>query len=80
MDYAGEVNNTGNFFLYYFTRDCSGLAYLTAGNCFEIDKTMIPEGEDVAFGLRDYIRQGTQRGPDSTLVLHPMIMQVPRPH
>lgn len=77
--YAGEVNNTGYFFLYYFTRDCSGLAYLTADNCFEIDKTMIPDGHSVAFGLRDYVRQGTQRGPDSSLVLHSMIMQVPRP-
>jgi len=78
--YAREVNNTGYFFLYYFTRDCSGLKYLTADNCFEIDKTMIPEGVSVAFGLRDYVRQGTQLGPDSALVLHPMIMQVPRPH
>ncbi len=77
--YAGEVNNTGYFFLYYFTRDCSGLTQLTGDHCFEVDKTMIPEGGSAAFGLRNYIRQGTQRGPDSALVLHPMIMQVPRP-
>ncbi len=34
--YKREVSNTGKFYLYYFTRDCSGLEDLTDGNCFEL--------------------------------------------
>jgi hypothetical protein len=74
--YAGEVNNSEYFYLYYFTRDCSGLESLTGGNCLQIDESLIPPGDSVAFGLRDYIRKGTERGPDSSLILPPMVIKV----
>jgi len=77
--YAGEVKNTGYFYLYYFARDCSGLEDLTGGHCFNIDKTLIPQGDSIVLGLRDYVRPGTQRGPDSSLVLPPMVIQLQRP-
>jgi hypothetical protein len=67
--YAGEVNNTGKFYLYYFTRDCSGLGDLTDGNCFQIEDTIIAPGDHMVLAVRDYLRPGTQRGPDSSLVL-----------
>ncbi len=40
--YAEEINNTDKFYLYYVTRDCSGLKGLTDGNCFELPVTLIP--------------------------------------
>jgi hypothetical protein len=77
--YAGEVNNTDRFFLYYLTRDCSGLEYLTDNHCFEIDETMVPPGNMFGLAVRDYMRPGTQRGPDSALVLPPMVLKLQRP-
>ncbi len=77
--YRGEVNNTGKFFLYYFTRDCSGLEYLTDGNCFELTEAMIPYGNNVGFSVRDYIMPGTERGPDSSQVLPSRVLQLVRP-
>ena len=77
--YAGEVNNTSQFFLYYFTRNCSGLKYLTGDHCFEIDETMIPPGDYFSISVRDYMRKGTERGPDSSLVLPPMLIPLPQP-
>ena len=41
-DYAPAVNNTEKFFVYYFTRDCSGLDTLTGGHCLEISDTDLP--------------------------------------
>lgn len=76
------VNHTQTadcLFLYYFTRDCSVVKDLTGEtNCFEIDKKMIPSGQNdsVAFGLRDYLRPGTERGPDSSHVLPSMVIRV----
>ena len=77
--YAGQVKHTGKFFLYYFTRDCSGLEDLTDNHCLEIDETMVPSGDQVVFSIRDYVRPGTERGPDSSKVLPPMLMPVQRP-
>lgn len=77
--YAGRVSNTGNFFLYYFTRDCSNLEDLTGNYCFELPETMIPLGDHVALSIRDYVKPGTQRGPDSALVLPPGVLQLKRP-
>ena len=67
--YAGEVSNTSKFYLYYFTRNCAGLEALTGGNCFEIDDTVIAPGDQMVLAVRDYLRPGTERGPDSSLVL-----------
>ena len=76
------VNNTKTtdcLFLYYFTRDCSVVENATGEkNCFTIDEKLIPLGDhdSIVFAVRDYIRQGTERGPDSSLVLPPMVIRV----
>ncbi len=77
--YRGEVNNTGKFYLYYFTRDCSGLEDLTDGNCFELTDAMIPSGKHFGLSIRDYIQPGTERGPDSSKVLPSRVLQLVRP-
>ncbi len=77
--YAREVDNTHKFYLYYFTRDCSGLEGLTDGNCFSIQEDLIPQGGEFAITIRDYIKPGTQRGPDSSKLLPSMIIQLQRP-
>ena len=64
-------------FVYYFARDCSVVKALTGeNNCFEISTKLIPEGEPIVFALRDYVRPGTERGPDSSKVLAPVLLQV----
>jgi hypothetical protein len=74
------VNNTKTtdcLFLYYFTRDCSVVENVTGErNCFEIDTTLIPEDDSIVFGLRDYVRPETQRGPDSQFVLPAVAIRV----
>lgn len=67
--YSEEVDNTDKLFLVYFTRDCSGLQDITDDHCVEIPTTLIPEGDSIVVGVRDYIMPGTQRAPDSALVL-----------
>lgn len=74
--FAGEVSNTDSFFVYYFARNCSAIKALTEDHCFEITEEMIPEGDSIAFSIRDYVRPGTKRGPDSTKVLNPVVMRV----
>lgn len=73
------------FFVYYFTRDCSGLDTLTDGNCFSIPESMIPactgdpaKCDRLSLSLRDYIRPGTARGPDAGLTLPPVIVKLKR--
>ena len=77
--YSGEVSNAGKFFLYYFTRDCSGLETLTNGNCYPIDTTLIGPGDRLVLVVRDYLRPGTERGPDSSLLLLPKGILLYRP-
>lgn len=74
--FAGEAGNTDSFFVYYFARDCSAIKALTGGHCFDMTEDKIPEGDSFAFSIRDYVRPGTKRGPDSTKVLPPMVMRV----
>jgi len=77
--YAGEVSNADKLFLYYFTRNCSGLESLTGKNCYQIDDTLIPAGDRLVLVVRDYLRPGTERGPDSTLLLLPKGILLHRP-
>lgn len=77
--YGEDADNTDKFFLYYFTRDCSGLKELTDGHCYEIPETMIPQGDQFLLTIRDYIVPDTQRGPDSSLVLPSRLLQLTRP-
>jgi hypothetical protein len=87
LDYAGAVNNADKFYVYYFTRDCSDLQDLTGGHCFSISESAVPPCSDPASPTcahlklvqREYVRQGTQRGPDSTLTLLPRLIKLKRP-
>jgi hypothetical protein len=77
--YAEKASNTGKFYLYYFTRDCSGLEDLTDGHCFQLSEQIIPAGDQFIATIRDYIKPGTQRGPDSSHVLPSMVLKLKRP-
>ncbi|MDD4457543.1 MAG: hypothetical protein PHC98_08175 [Syntrophotalea acetylenica] len=77
--YSAAVNNTDKLFLVYFTRDCSGLQDITDDHCVELPITMIPEGDSIVVGVRDYIKPDTQRAPDSALVLPSRALRLQRP-
>jgi hypothetical protein len=85
--YGLAMPDAKKFFVYYFTRDCSGLEDLTGGYCFSIPETMLPKCDDPAdltcellvFSLRDYIYPGTQGGPDSGKVLSLAVVWLHRP-
>lgn len=85
-NYAAQVNNTEKLYLYYFTRDCSGLEALTDGNCLSITESMIPRCtdpatqtcHDIKIAQRNYIVPGTRRGPDSTLIQLPRLLKLKR--
>jgi hypothetical protein len=77
-DYPG-VNHAEKLFVYYFTRDCAGLEALTGGHCLSVTEDMIPAGVIASFTERDYIRPGTQRGPDSALTLPSRVIKLYRP-
>jgi hypothetical protein len=79
--YKESVANTGKFFVYYFAWDCGVLAGVDGGDyCATIPEDLLPlTVGDLALrgtftvGLRNYIAKGTQRGPDSGLLLTPRI-------
>jgi len=90
-EYAGQVSNTDKFFVYYFTRDCTGLEDLTGDGkyCYSIPEKDIPICTDPTgascirgvFTERDYMVPGTRRGPDSGFILpgRYIKLQDPRP-
>lgn len=75
------VNNSAELYVHYFTRDCEGLEDLTHGDCTSVADTefVIPSGARASFVERDYIAAGTQRGPDSTLTLPSIALELHRP-
>lgn len=85
--YAPFVNNTDKFFVYYFTRDCSGLDSLTGGNCVEISNDDLPICLDqtdpgcnkLSISIRDYMPFGSQRGPDDNYILPSIVIPLQRP-
>lgn len=91
--YTNTVKNSGTFFVHYFTRDCAVLRGLPGWpkNCTEITTRMLPprvntsaEGDPALHGmfmasLRDYIKPGTERGPDSSKLLTPRIVTFTQP-
>jgi hypothetical protein len=76
-----EVENLDKLYVYYFTRHCEGLKDLTHGFCTSIEDTelVIPTGVKASFVERDYLRVGTERGPDSKLTLPSMVLKLQRP-
>jgi hypothetical protein len=87
LAFSTTVTNTEQLYLYYFTRDCSGLESLTGPNCRSVPTSELPVCADpsdpncdrLVFSLRDYIRPGTQRGPDAAVTLPPMVLTLKRP-
>jgi hypothetical protein len=74
---VNHTNTIDCMFLYYFTRDCSVVTNFTGEkNCFSIGEKLIPRNDSIVFSVRDYLRQGTERGPDSSLVLPPVVIRV----
>ena len=75
------VDNLDKFYVYYFTRDCTGLQDLTHGFCSPVADTelVLPPGDMASIVERDYMSVGTQRGPDSTLTLPSMLLKLARP-
>jgi hypothetical protein len=73
------------FFVHYFTRDCANVPGRPE-DCTQITDDMLPPASDtgaegdpalhgmIIVSLRDYIAQGTERGPDSTKLLTPRIL------
>jgi hypothetical protein len=75
------VHHLDKLYVYYFTRRCDGLQKLTHGFCLSVKDTelVIPPGVKASFVERDYIRVGTQRGPNSKLTLPSMVLKLQRP-
>jgi hypothetical protein len=89
--YAATVNNTGKFYVHFFTRNCEAIKDLTDGQCTTITEDMVPRQGDTTkpgdpalqgmfeVGLRDYVAPGTQRGPDSSKMLRARILTFTQP-
>ena len=84
--YGTAVADPDKFFVYYFARDCAGLEPLTGKYCRSVPEAVLPtcnpEDPDcdiLTFSLREYIRSGTQRGPDAALTLSPHVIALQRP-
>ena len=85
----GSANGYGDFdrfFVHFFTRDCDAIDGLAEGMCTTITEDMVPlASDDTAPGdkmlhgyfsvaVRAYVKQGSERGPDSTLQLRPWVL------
>ncbi len=86
LEFASQVPDADKFFVYYFTRDCSGLKTYTNGNCFSVSTDMIPActGDPTTcarleLSLRAYIRPDTERGPDAAKILPADVIPLKRP-
>lgn len=85
--YAASVDNTEKFFVYYFTRDCSGLEQYTDGYCFELSNDDLPLCQNptdptcskLTLSIRDYLPPGSQRGPNPNYVLPALVIPLQRP-
>lgn len=75
------VDNLDRLYVYYFTRDCEGLEELTHGFCMSVEDTefVIPRGVTATVLEREYLKVGTQRGPDSALTLPSVLLMLQRP-
>lgn len=86
-EFAGVVKNSDKLFVYYFTRDCSGLENLTGSHCLEISNDNLPLCADptsascdkLSISIRDYMPDGSQRGPDDNYILPSLVIPLQRP-
>jgi hypothetical protein len=67
--YSADVANTDKFYLYYFSRDCTGLT-----PCREIPESDVPTGGFLKLTERNYVRPGTARAPDASQLLPPSVI------
>ena len=67
------INNVDKFYLFYLTRDCQSLGL---SNCFSIGPDKIAPGKQFKIVQRTYIKPGTERGPDSTKLVLPLMFQL----
>lgn len=77
--YTNTLGNTDKFFVHYFTKDCTVLANVPGGtdNCTELSDATLGDPTlrgSFIYSLRDYIAQGTERGPDPSKVLTPRLL------
>jgi len=72
--YSYKTENTDKLFLCYFTLDCSKLGDYTDGNCVSLQDHQLNEGDSFAISIRNYIKPGTERGPDSSSILPAMVL------
>ncbi len=71
--YSTDVANTDKFYLYYFSRDCAGLTPRQ-----EIPESDVPISGFLKLTERNYVRPGTARAPDASLLLTPSIVVLSR--
>ncbi|HJV66665.1 MAG TPA: hypothetical protein VJ550_13080 [Geomonas sp.] len=79
--FAGTVNNSGKFFVHYFTENCDALKDVPGGtdSCSTTSGVVPALGDPALRGqfiiaLRDYIATGTEHGPDPAKLLTPRIL------
>ena len=92
--YAPTVNNTGKFFVHYYTRDCTPLKNLLGArqtDCTPLTDQIVPSRTDTSavghqtlkglfqVALRDYIAPGTERGANPSKLLPPRILTFTKP-
>jgi len=65
--FAGAPQHAALFYVYYFARDCTGLA-----NCLEVQKKFVPVGEIIKVIQRNYINPISTNGADPFKLLNPM--------
>jgi hypothetical protein len=71
--YSAGVANTDKFYLYYLSRDCTGLT-----PCREIVESDIRIGGGLKLTERNYVRPGTARAPEASQLLAPKIIVLSR--
>lgn len=65
--FSRVVGNAGKLYVQYFARDCTGIDH-----CQQITEQMVPKGNVVKVIQRNYVKPGTERGPDPTRLLNPV--------
>ena len=67
--FKAKVPSYDKFYVYYFARDCAGLAH-----CLALPESVVPRGETIKFMQRSYMRPMTQRGADAPQLLNPAVI------
>jgi hypothetical protein len=68
-EFAERVGNADKFFVYYLSRDCTGIE-----NCREIPESAVAKGGSIKLAERNYVRPTTARAPDAAQLLGPSVI------